>query len=96
MPGIRRDKKNFRPLKYESAMSIGDFQHKWTRDELRKRMDELGATVDDLAKGLDVPKQRIVAAIQEPKSEYLSNPHAESTRTLVGMFLVSMMWRRES
>lgn len=72
----------------------------WKPDEedIRGLMRTLNVTEKMIAEGLDIPVQRIRAAITEPRQgTHMPNPHAQSTRTLIMFYLNSMnseSWRK--
>lgn len=75
-------------------------QKEWSIDELKKCMAYFGVTEQDVADDLWIPVQRIKAALKPGKWEGTDshhNPHVYSTRTLIGIYLMSGFWagRRE-
>ena len=70
----------------------------WKPDEedINGLLETLCVTKQMVADGLDIPIQRVTAAITKPrKGTYMSNPHAQSTRTLIMLYLNSGNWRKQ-
>ena len=70
------------------------FTWKPDEDDIKGLMETLGISSKEIAKALDIPLQRVTAAIAKPrKGTYMPNPHAQSTRTLIMLYLNSAPWR---
>lgn len=70
----------------------------WKPDEedIKGLFETLGVTKQMVADGLDIPLQRVTAAITKPrKGTSMPNPHAQSTRTLIMLYLNSGNWRKQ-
>lgn len=60
---------------------------KFSRDNLLEIMEEHNIEVADIARELDIPEQRVRGALSKPRSN-AQNPHVDSTRTLIGLYLI--------
>lgn len=80
-----------------TALNIPAEMFTWKPDEedIKGLMEIFGVTKQKIAKALDIPIQRVTAAITKPrKGTYMPNPHAQSTRTLIMLYLNSGLWRK--
>ena len=79
------------------AHDISAEMFKWKPDEddIKGLMETFGVSRYTIADALDIPEQRITAAITRPrKGTNMPNPHAQSTRTLIMLYLNSGLWRK--
>lgn len=79
------------------AIDISSEMFKWKPDEddIKGLMETYGVTRHMIADALDIPLQRVTAAITRPrKGTYMPNPHIQSTRTLIMIYLNSGLWRK--
>lgn len=71
------------------------FKWKPDEDDIKGLMETFGVTKKMIADALDIPEQRVTAAITKPrKGTYMPNPHAQSTRALIMLYLNSGLWRK--
>ena len=71
------------------------FRWKPDEDDIKGLMEYFGISKYTIAEALDIPPQRVTAAITKPrKGTYMPNPHAQSTRTLIMLYLNSGLWRK--
>ena len=81
------------------TISIPAEMFTWKPDEedICGLMKTFGVTKQTIADALDIPLQRVNAAMTKPrKGTYMPNPHAQSTRTLIMLYLNSGLWRRNA
>ena len=79
------------------ALNIPAEMFKWKPDEddIKGLMETFGVSRYTIADALDIPPQRVTAAITKPRKDtYMPNPHAQSTRTLIMLYLNSGLWRK--
>ena len=80
-----------------AALNIPAEMFTWKPDEedIKGLMETFGVTKKMIADALDIPPQRVTAAITKPRKEtYMPNPHVQSTRTLIMLYLNSGLWRK--
>jgi hypothetical protein len=71
------------------------FTWKPDEDDIKGLMESLKVSKQEIAEALDIPLQRVTAAVTKPrKGTYMPNPHAQSTRTLIMLYLNSGLWRK--
>lgn len=78
-------------------IEVPEEMFKWKPDEedIRGLMKTFGVSKQTIADALDIPLQRVNAAITIPrKGTHMPNPHAQSTRTLIMLYLNSGLWRK--
>ena len=79
------------------ALDIPAEMFTWKPDEedIKGLMETFGVTKQEIADALDIPLQRVTAAVTKPrKGTYMPNPHVQSTRTLIMLYLNSGLWRK--
>lgn len=84
-------------LKNLKTIDIPSEMFKWKPDEedIKGLMETFGVTKKTIADALDIPLQRVTAAVTKPrKGTYMPNPHVQSTRTLIMLYLNSGLWRK--
>lgn len=71
------------------------FTWKPDEDDIKGLMESLKVSKQEIAEALDIPIQRVTAAVTKPrKGTYMPNPHVQSTRTLIMLYLNSGLWRK--
>lgn len=82
-------------LRYLKALDIPAEMFTWKPDEedIKGLMETFGVTKKMIADALNIPIQRVTAAVSKPrKNAHMPNPHAQSTRTLIMLYLNSGLW----
>lgn len=73
------------------------FTWKPDEDDVQGLMESFGVSKQEIAEALDIPLQRVTAAVTKPrKGTCMPNPHAQSTRTLMMLYLNSGLWRKQN
>lgn len=72
------------------------FTWKPDEDDIKGLMEMLGVSKQEIAGALDIPLQRVTASMTKSREgTFMPNPHAQSTRTLIMLYLNSGLWRNK-